>query len=177
MLGNSGTLPVWVVVLIGGVLLNFIIGVANPFVPKEYRKKAKEFRRGGFRGGAPLVMARAHFGGIVYALVVVCVNIAFSILFFIESYKNISTSVGGGFLGFCVAILAYLVSLTLGSMFLLAAAALGERTEAEQIAKSYRRRYYLMVVFDETDFGDWIYKGDFARAENLKDLMVKDDEF
>lgn len=177
MLGSSGTLPVWVVVLIGGALLNFALGLANPFVPKEYREKAKKFRKGGFRGGAPLVMARAHFSGIVYVLVVVCVNVAFSILFFIESYKNISTSVGGGFLGFCVAILVYLVALTLGSMFLLAAAALGERTEAEQIAKSYRRRYYIMVIFNEVDFGDWIYKGDWARAENLKDLIVKDDEF
>ena len=169
MLGSNGTLPVWVVVLIGGVLLNFALGLANPFVPKEYREKAKEFRRGGFRGGAPLVMVFGCFSGIIYVMVVVFVDLAFSILFFIESYGNVSASVGGGFLGFCVVILSYFITLSLGSVFMLVAATLGEIKGAEQIIKSYRKRYYVMVIFNEVDFGDWIYKGDFARSVDWKE--------
>ena len=176
MLGSSGTLPVWVVILVGGMLANFILGLANLCVSKEHQEKAREFRKSGFRGGAPLVMVRGRFGGIVYGLVAILIDIAFSVLFFIESYRSISASVGGGFVGFCVVILAYIVVLVLGTMFLLVAAAFGEQTEAEQLAKYYRIRYCIMIIFNEVDFGDWVYKGNWARAEDWKDAKPPYDE-
>ena len=176
MFGNDSTLPLWVVVLACGILLNFVLGLVNPFVPKGYREKAKAFRKGGFRGGAPLVMVSGRFNGTIYVAVAALVNFVFSILFFIESYKNISVSVGGGFWGFCLVILAYLIVLFLGSAFMLAVTVFGEIKGAKRIINFYRKRYCIMVIFNEKDFESWIYWGDWPRSSDWKETRPPYDE-
>lgn len=159
MLGNSSTLPLWIVVLLGGILVNFVLGTINPFVPKKYRRKAEEFRKGHFREGAPLIIVRARFDGAVYVIVLACINIAYSILFFMESYSHIVAACKRAFVGCLSTILLYLIILTIYSVILLVAAFWGEYSAAEQIVKYYRKRYYVMVFFEKAGFGDWTYDG------------------
>ena len=146
MLGSS--LPLWVVISIGGVVVNFVIGLLNPFVAKEYQEKAEEYRKNGLKGEEPKVVVEYRLARTMMPMfLVLCIFVAAaSIAFFVESFSGLVTALGGGFVGGLIAFVMYLLGLFFWMVLLLSAVFTGEVFEFEQIQKYYWRRYGIRVV-------------------------------
>lgn len=142
---RESTLPIWALFLIMGVVINAIVGMANPYVKKESQQTAIRYKKNGAIGPKPTVAIYCRMSGFAYVCITAIVVLAASIIFFMESFIGLVEAMSGGVLGSLIALAMYAVGAVIATLVLLSAAVTGEMIEYDSLFRYYINRYDIKV--------------------------------
>ena len=142
------SLPFWVVILIAGVLVIFLMGAFSPFVTKEEKKRAEKFTNLMPTSVNGLTInVRFRFGGMAYLVIGIFFSLATLTAFFVESFTNFKNRFfNGGAWGYVVALIIVFIATLIIECVLIVIPLLAEDKAVNSIVAKYNRRYHATVV-------------------------------
>ena len=139
---DKGSLPVWVIILIIGVLIIMLLGVFNPFIKREDKKKVRKLNAYKLTNGDKTeIDLRFHFKGLkVYPFIVLFFCLAALISLFIEDYSTFQKiALNSGTLSCVLAVIGVIFLFFLGGIIFIIIPLIAEDLAIASIATQYRK--------------------------------------
>ena len=151
---DGRSLSVWAIILAVGVLTLFFMGVFNPFIKKEDRKRATRNSVYGFGSSSKEKMEielHYHFKGIAYVVVALFFGTAALISFIVE---NLDVLLENGKLSFAAAVVGLVVVSGIVDIMLMMFACIVEDRVVSSIVGQYEKTLGVKVVNSGYKYGD-----------------------
>ena len=145
---DKGSLPVWVIILIVGVLIIALLGVFNPFIRREDKKKVKKLNAYRVTSeGTTEVDLHFHFKGLkVYPFVVLVFNLAALITLFVENFSVFrELALTSGTSSCVLAIIGIIFLFIIGGIIFVIIPLIAEDLAIASITSQYRKNYNVKI--------------------------------
>lgn len=155
----TGTLTVWMTILLLGAVFMAIFGYHNVHIPKDQKEKAEKARRNPelevseSEYEAPKVITyEIRVDRVWYVVLTTVISTVTIISFVVEEFHMLAAMVGDGIVGTVFAVIVVLVALVVFEVVLLYIVANAECSAIREMKKHYFRHYGVFVVAVNEEF-------------------------
>ena len=156
---HESTLSVWMVILITGAFVNFLLGALSPFLTKDDKKRIKEFCKIPHEDDRVLVVKlKYRFAWDVYIVIAMLAGLVALIFFFIEDFLAYAGAIGGSITGYVLVVVVAIFTVLVLECIIAIIAFIIEQNMISSIVKYCNRCGVEIEVNDDCDetLDNWV---------------------